>query len=102
MVLTVSWSIGWASRSTSGGVPTVIAVVLPSSASTNHSWHFWSIRLAIAGRPVVPEKSVRRARPLFGLRACVGLVRLLRRLAPRRQRGRAARLGARLPARRHL
>ena len=28
MVLTVSWSIGWASRSTSGGVPTVIAVVL--------------------------------------------------------------------------
>ena len=28
MVLTLNWSIGWASRSTSGGVPTVIAVIL--------------------------------------------------------------------------
>src|SRR3954447_15759446 len=28
MVLTVSWSIGWPSRSTSGWLPTVIAVVL--------------------------------------------------------------------------
>src|SRR5687767_4237546 len=35
MVLTVSWSIGWASRSTSGGVPTVIAGSSSSGLAVN-------------------------------------------------------------------